>query len=289
MLSGIFQTNSEITSYLNQIKLMDYLKTILDSKKHQLQKILPLEGKLRAAAILRNDYAGFKTALDLGEDQLSIVPEIAKSYPHNPDFALDMDVLKQFTMFEQGRPQALSVQTEPILHHGTWEMLAGISKKSTVPLLARDYFTHPVEICQAVIYGADAINLVVAALTPNQLKELHALAHGLGLDVMIEVSNFTELEIAMDVSEDLICINNTNPHTLKTYLNATHLLIEELPASTIVLASGGIETPADAQLMLEAGAHGIILQDNLIQAHAPQYLMQELSDVRLNTPYDGEE
>lgn len=60
---------------------MDYLNAILERKRADLKKILPLEGKLRASAILRNDYAGFRTAVDLGENRLSVIPEISRSYP----------------------------------------------------------------------------------------------------------------------------------------------------------------------------------------------------------------
>lgn len=60
---------------------MDYLNAILERKRADLKKILPLEGKLRASAILRNDYAGFRTAVDLSEDRLSVIPEISRAYP----------------------------------------------------------------------------------------------------------------------------------------------------------------------------------------------------------------
>ena len=194
---------------------MDYLNAILERKRADLKKILPLEGKLRASAILRNDYAGFRTAVDLGENRLSVIPEISRSYPAQGLPHMDMDIRRQYSMFVQGGAQGVSIAVEPQVYGGSWDMVSVISKISSIPVMARDVFIHPVQICQAIVTGADAVNLLVAAVPEKELEPLYRMATGLGLDVMMEVHTLKELEAAMDLEADFVCINNADPHTLQ--------------------------------------------------------------------------
>lgn len=220
---------------------MDYLNSILGRKRADLKKLLPLEGKLRASAIQRNDYAGFRTAADLGETRLSVVPEV---------------------------------------YGGSWDMVSTVSRISSIPVMARDVFIHPAMICQAIVSGADAVNLVAAALPAKDLSELYRMASGLGLDVMMEVHTLKELETVMDLEAEFICINNADPHTLQANPAVTEKLIEEIPASVTVLSAGGIRTVEDARRMLDAGANGVLLQDELARMDIPQDFMEAILALR---------
>lgn len=259
---------------------MDYLSSILDRKRTDLKKILPLEGKLRASAILRNDYAGFRTAVDVGEERLSVIPEISKAYPQVNYSAPDLDLRHQYSMFLQGGAQAISIAVEPVLNHGSWDMVAAISKISALPVMARDLFIHQAQICQAIVAGADAINLTAAAMTAQELESLYRMATGLGLDVMVEVHALNELETALDLEADFICINNANLHTLQVNLSITEQLIDEIPASVTVLSAGGIRSLEDARRMLAAGVNGVMLQDELIHLDIPQDFMTGIQELR---------
>lgn len=259
---------------------MDYLNAILERKRADLKKILPLEGKLRASAILRNDYAGFRTAVDLGENRLSVIPEISRSFPAQGLPHMDMDIRRQYSMFVQGGAQGVSIAVEPQVYGGSWDMVSVISKISSIPVMARDVFIHPVQICQAIVTGADAVNLLVAAVPEKELEPLYRMATGLGLDVMMEVHTLKELEAAMDLEADFVCINNADPHTLQANPAVTERLIEELPASVTVLSAGGIRTVEDALRMLDAGANGVILQDELAHLDIPQEFMEAILALR---------
>lgn len=260
---------------------MDYLASILASRRRELKRLLPLEGKLRAAAIQRNEYGGFRSILDAGEDRLSVVAQYAAKQPLSGYADDQSGPERTYAMFEQGGMHALSVVSEPSVYGGSMALLTQLSRISRVPVLARDWFTHPVEICQAIVCGADAVNLVAAAMPADRLGSLYAMATGLGLDVMVEVHTLAHMEAALDLEADLICINNEDPHSLAPDLSVTERLIDEAPASTIVLSSGGIASPADALRMLEAGAHGVIIGEPLMRADIPQDILAELLDVRL--------
>ena len=146
--------------------------------------------------------------------------------------------------------------------------------------MARDVFIHPAMICQAIVSGADAVNLVAAALPTKDLSELYRMASGLGLDVMMEVHTLKELETVMDLEAEFICINNADPHTLQANPAVTEKLIEEIPASVTVLSAGGIRTVEDARRMLDAGANGVLLQDELARMDIPQDFMEAILALR---------
>lgn len=260
---------------------MDFLASILASRLEELKRLLPLEGKLRAAAIQRNEYGGFRSILDAGEDRLSLVAEYAVRQALSGYSEENPEPDRTYAMFEQGGMNALSVVTESSVYGGSMALLTQLSRLSRVPVLARGWFTHPVEICQAIVCGADAVNLVAAAMPADKLRDLYTMATGLGLDVMVEVHTLAEMEAALDLEADLICINNEDPHSLEPDLSVTERLIDEAPASTIVLSSGGIASPGDALRTLEAGAHGIIVGEALMKADIPQDIMASLLGVRL--------
>ena len=134
---------------------MDYLNSILERKRADLKKLLPLEGKLRASAIQRNDYAGFRTAVDLGETRLSVIPEISRVHPALRLREAAQDIRHMYGMFLQGGAQGISIAVEPEVYGGSWDMVSTVSRISSIPLMARDVFIHPAMICQAIVSGAD--------------------------------------------------------------------------------------------------------------------------------------
>ncbi len=237
---------------------------------------------MRASAIQRNDYAGFRTAVDLGENRLSVVPEMSRVHPVLNLRESNQDLRHLYGMFIQGGAQGISIAVEPEVYGGSWDMVSTISRISTVPVMARDVFIHPAMICQAIVSGADAVNLVAAALPEKDLEDLYRMASGLGLDVMMEVHTLNELETAMDLEAEFVCINNADPHTLQANPAVTEKLIEEIPASVTVLAAGGIRTVEDARRMLDAGANGVILQDELARMDIPQDFMEAILALRAN-------
>ena len=243
---------------------MDYLNSILGRKRADLKKLLPLEGKLRASAIQRNDYAGFRTAVDLGETRLSVVPEISRVHPALRLREGVQDIRHMYGMFLQGGAQGISIAVEPEVYGGSWDMVSTVSRISSIPVMARDVFIHPAMICQAIVSGA----------------ELYRMASGLGLDVMMEVHTLKELETVMDLEAEFICINNADPHTLQANPAVTEKLIEEIPASVTVLSAGGIRTVEDARRMLDAGANGVLLQDELARMDIPQDFMEAILALR---------
>ena len=129
---------------------------------------------------------------------------------------------------------------------GSLEDLAGVrGQESAIPLLRKDFVCDPYQIYQARAAGADAVLLIVAALTPELLHDLHVLARGLGMAALVEVHTAEELETAMTCDPALVGINNRDLHTFAVSLATTERLCRMLPAAVCVVAESGIHSAAD--------------------------------------------
>jgi len=148
-------------------------------------------------------------------------------------------------------------------------------------LLRKDFIRHEIQIYEAIIAGADAILLIVAALDDETLKRLYKVARDFQLDVLVEVHDMPEMERALDLGADLIGINNRNLKTFKTDLATTEQLADEAGDDVLLVSESGIKTTADCLRVLEAGANAILVGETLMRANNPAETMQQWLDIRL--------
>ena len=149
---------------------------------------------------------------------------------------------------------------------GRLDYLSSIRQVVDVPLLRKDFTIDPYHIYQARVAGADAILLIVAALTKDQLREFMDIAESLSLASLVEVHTDTELEIALDVGAEIIGINNRDLRTFHTDLATTFSLREFLPTGKIVVSESGIYTRADVESLREAGVNAILVGESLMRS-----------------------
>ena len=259
---------------------MDKLTEIVAYKRTEIEPLLATASKLKAAALQRNEFRGFRSALDRGPDRLGVIAEIKKASPSAGVIDPNFDPFKQEDMYIDGGASCMSILTDEKYFQGSLSYLAKIAQGPTVPLLRKDFTIHPVQIYEAVVAGADAILLIVAALDEATLKDLYATARDLQLDVLVEVHNLAEMERAIDLGADLIGINNRNLKTFTTDLATTEKLADEAPESVLLVSESGIHSVADAQRVLDAGANAILVGEALMRAHVPGEAIQEFLDLR---------
>jgi len=125
------------------------------------------------------------------------------------------------------------------------------------------------QVCRARTMGADAILLIVAALELSQMKELEALAHELGMAVLVESHDAAEMEAALQLKTPLIGINNRNLRTFETRLETTLDLLPCISADRIVITESGILKPADVQLMRGHGVNAFLVGEAFMRAEDP--------------------
>jgi len=260
---------------------MDILSEIMEHKRGEVEVILPQLSKYRAAALNRNDFGGFRTALDRGADRLGIIAEVKHASPSAGVIDPNFDPLRQANMYLDGGASCMSVLTDEKYFKGSLADLTKISPVSNIPLIRKDFIRHEIQIYEAIIAGADAILLIVAALDDETLKRLYTEARDFQLDVLVEVHDLAEMERALDLGADLIGINNRNLKTFKTDLATTEILADEVGDDVLLVSESGIKTAADCMRELEAGANAILVGETLMKANNPAETMQQWLDLRL--------
>lgn len=260
---------------------MDILSEIMQHKRGEVEAILPHLEKYRAAALERNDFGGFRSALDLGPDRLSIIAEVKHASPSAGVIDPDFDPLRQANMYLNGGASCMSVLTDEKYFQGSLADLTKVSPVSNIPLLRKDFVCHEIQIYEAIIAGADAILLIVAVLDDETLGRLYKEAKDFQLDVLVEVHDLPEMERALDLGADLIGINNRNLKTFETDLATTERLADEVDDDVLLVSESGIRTTADCLRVLEAGANAILVGETLMRANNPAETMQQWLDIRL--------
>jgi len=245
---------------------MDKLQEIIAHKRTEIARLLPLEDKYRHEAARRNDFRSLARALDLGPDRLGLIAEVKKASPSVGVIAENFDPVNQAKLYAQAGASAISVLTDEQYFQGHLSYLSQIRRAVDVPLLRKDFIVHEVQVYEAVVAGADAILLIVAALTDEELVRLQRCAHTFQLDVLVEVHDRVELERAIEMEARLIGINNRNLKTFVVDLHTTEALSEEVPDDVILVSESGIKTPEEARLVHSWGANALLVGEALMRA-----------------------
>ena len=245
---------------------MNKLDEIIAQKHLEVQRLLPRAEKLRAAAALRDDVRSFYDALRADPTRLSMIAEVKRASPSAGTIAADFDPLTIARGYEKAGANALSVLTDEKYFQGRLEYLTLIREQVDIPCLRKDFIIHEVQIFEAVVAGADAILLIVAALDQPTLEHLLEVAHTFQLDALVEVHDLPELERALATDARIIGVNNRNLKHFTVDLGTTEKLAEEVPDDVVLVAESGIKTVADAQRLAEAGADALLVGETLMRS-----------------------
>lgn len=246
--------------------MSDRLAQIIEHKRTEVARIRPLLDKYRHQAALRNDFRSLARALERGPERLGLIAEVKRASPSAGVINAEVDPVLQARLYAQAGASAISVLTDEKFFHGSLGCLSKIRAEVDVPVLRKDFIIDEVQIHEAVVAGADAILLIVAALAQERLVELLECAHTFQLDVLVEVHDREELERALDTEARIIGINNRNLHTFQVDLHTTEELSEEVPSHLILVSESGIRTPEDARRVHGWGADAILVGESLMRA-----------------------
>jgi len=242
------------------------LQQILDVKKAEVARLLPRLPHLREAALLRNDFRGFATALDCGPAALGLIAEVKKASPSAGVIAAEFDPVSTASAYAAAGAQCVSVLTDEKFFQGHLSHLSRIREAISLPCLRKDFIIHEAQIFEAAVAGADCILLIVAALEQHDLERLFKTALDFQIDVLVEVHTGEELDRALDLGAKLIGINNRNLHTFEVDLAATEQLSEEVPDDVILVSESGLKTRAETQRAFDAGCNAILVGESLMRA-----------------------
>ena len=244
---------------------MNRLQIILDQKRIEIAVLMPRAEILRAAALLRDDYRGFGSAIDRGPDALGLIAEVKKASPSAGSIVETFDPVAIAQAYESAGAHAVSVLTDEKFFQGHLSYLSLIRKAIRLPVLRKDFILHEVQIHEAAVAGADAILLIVAALEQVELEHLYSTATLLGLDVLVEVHTRAELDRALDCGATIIGINNRNLSTFEVDLKATEEISEDVPDGIILVSESGLKTNADARRVYASGVNALLVGEALMR------------------------
>jgi indole-3-glycerol phosphate synthase len=199
----------------------------------------------------------------------AVIAEIKKASPSKGVIRADFNPAEIAKSYENGGAACLSVLTDAEYFQGNSDYLKQARAACNLPVLRKDFMIDTYQVYEARAMGADCILLIVAALELSQMRELEAVAHELGMAVLVEVHNGDELELALQLETPLVGINNRNLRTFDVNLQTTLDLLEKLPDDRIIVTESGIFTAVDVKLMRDNNVHTFLVGEAFMRQADP--------------------
>lgn len=203
---------------------------------------------------------------------VGLIAEVKKASPSLGIICPDFDPVRIARAYEAAGASCLSVLTDEKFFQGSLEFLRAIRSAVGLPLLRKDFIIDERQILEAIEWGADAILLIVAILSDDQLRHFHALADAAGLTALVEVHDADELERALRCGARLVGVNNRDLKTFRVDLATTETLaarlFSEAPAASgryLLVAESGIHTRADVERVRRCGSRAILVGESLMR------------------------
>src|SRR5580704_13443680 len=247
------------------------LESILAATRQRLfQRRHSVDVRALERAAEQHAPRGFHDRLQhVAEDGIAVISELKKASPSKGLIRADFQPALLARELELAGAAALSVLTDQQFFQGSLDYLRAASAATSLPCLRKDFIVDEFQIIEARAYSADAVLLIVAALTNAELNRL-ALGAGLhGLDVLCEVHNEEELQRALDVGCDLIGVNTRNLRTFEVDAETAFRLAERLPKNVLRVAESGIRSGEDIARLRAAGYQAFLIGESLMRAERP--------------------
>lgn len=249
---------------------MNILEKIVAQKKVEVAKLPPRTVSppdLQKAAQARGGLLDFETALRRPQSGgVALIAEVKKASPSAGVICADFDPVRIAQQYEAAGADCLSVLTDEQFFQGSLAYLKQIRQTVNLPLLRKDFIIDERQILEAVEWGADAILLITAILSDEQLRDFHTLATEGGLTALVEVHDEAELARALAAEAKVIGVNNRDLKTFKVDLGTTERLAAELRGmEKLIVAESGINTRADVERLAKCGANAILVGESLMK------------------------
>lgn len=265
---------------------MSILMEIFAHKRQELslrERVRPLEAVIAAAQAAPPPQDLLAALRSRGEAEgtatrPALIAEVKRGSPSRGLLAQDFDPLRLARLYRDNGAAAISVLTDERYFGGRLahlEAIAGLAARP--PLLRKDFIFDPYQVYEACAAGADAILLIVAGLSDEQLESLQALAGSLGMASLVEVHNRRELERALRLEPGLIGINNRDLRDFSVSLETTLALLPHVPPGVVVVSESGIRDRRDVDKLGEAGVQAVLVGEALVAASDTAAKARELS------------
>jgi len=217
----------------------------------------------------------FRAALSR-PDRLNVIAECKRRSPSRGVLRPDYDAAAIAAGYAAAGAAAISVLTEPTFFDGSLDDLVAARAAVPTPLLRKDFIVSEYQLLEARAAGADAVLLIVAALTPMELRSLAARAAALGLDALVEVHDAAELSVALDAGSAIVGVNNRNLRTLAVDVHASEAIIARMPPGVVAVSESGLRSADDLERLRAGGYHAFLVGERLMTAPDPAGALREL-------------
>ena len=260
------------------------LKKIVARKFEEIEerKIHTPYANIEVAASVANVHnlpRGFAQSIkhQIAIGKAGVIAEIKKASPSKGvlrEAFAPADIAKSY---EKAGAACLSVLTDKDFFQGHEDFLVEARSACKLPVIRKDFIVDPYQVLEARAIGADCILLIAACLSGEKLRELDVLARDLGMDVLVEVHNKPELDLALEYTEtELLGINNRNLHTFELSLDHTFELLSGIPSNRLIVTESGIHTRDDVALMRQKDIHAFLVGEAFMRADNPGEKLAEL-------------
>ena len=243
--------------------MVTYLDRIIESHRRAAgaddRDLSALDRDARAAGPVRP----FAASLRAGNG-VAVIAEIKRASPSKGFLVPDLDPAVTARSYETGGAAALSVLTDSEFFHGSAGDLADARTATSLPVLRKDFTVGPADVFDARCMGADAVLLIAAALSSEELAELHELGVSIGLDVLVEVHDEREAEAALEIGSSLIGVNQRDLVTFEVDTDRAQRVAKVLPSNVTRVAESGIRNADDVRRLADAGFDAVLVGESLV-------------------------
>lgn len=256
------------------------LDRILERKQQEVSErksacgLAEMRQRAQAAAAPRGFIAALEKRVAAGEP--AVIAEVKKASPSKGVIREHFEPAVIAKRYEEAGAACLSVLTDKDFFQGSEAYLQQARAACSLPVLRKEFIIDPWQLWEARAIGADAVLLIVMALEPERLQQLHATAREAGLDVLVEVHDEAELEQALTLEGALIGVNNRDLKTFDTRLEVSLNLRQQVPPERLLVGESGIHTRADVMRLRDANINAFLVGEAFMRAADPGEALQSL-------------
>ncbi len=252
----------------------DILETIVRHKRATLVRTPMERAELERRAADRPPSRDFRQALLANPP--AIISEIKRASPSKGVFTQSFRPVDIAKTYAAGGAAALSVLTDEEFFGGNWQDFDSARAAVTLPVLRKDFTIDAFHVIEAAAHSADAILLIAAILTTDQLRLFREFAGEHAMASLVEVHDADELAKAVDSGAEIIGVNNRNLHTFEVTLETSLRLVEKIPATAVKVAESGIHSSADVLKLRAAGFNAFLVGEHLMKSPDPAAALKAL-------------
>ena len=262
---------------------MSFLEKILSAKRAEMDaaRALKPQSELERLAAKREDFRGF--AESLARPGVRVIAEIKRASPSLGDIRPDLHPGDLALAYQNGGAAAISVLTEPAFFKGSAKDLKRARDFVELPILRKDFILSPYQVYETAAMGADAMLIIVRILDDETLQSLLALAHGIGLETLVEIHDEADAQRIVPLAPPLVGINNRDLAHFHTDTDRAARIAALLPRGSSVVAASGIHEEADIQRALAAGLRRFLVGETLVRHNDPTALLRQWTALRVDS------